>query len=266
MSPETSASRRFSGKTALVTGSSRGIGRAIAAAFSAEGAGVVVTGVDATEVAAAATEFHARGADVLPAPCDVRDRAAVDRLVESAVARWGKIDVLVNNAAVFPARTPFLEQTYQEWNDVLQVNVMGAFHVTQAVARTMTQTKVAGRIVNVSSLNSTHYRPGATGITQYGASKAALDNMTKGWALELAPHGITVNGVALGFVRTGMAADDGLESEEFARDYLHRRRIPLGRVGTPEDVAQLVLFLASGQCTWLTGDTIRQDGGLHVTF
>ena len=90
--------------------------------------------------------------------------------------------------------------------------------------------------------------------------------MTKGWALELAPHDIIVNGVALGFVRTDMAADDGLESEEFQRDYLRGRRIPLARVGTPADCAGLVLFLASEGCTWLTGDTIRQDGGLHFTF
>lgn len=257
---------RFAGKTALITGSGRGIGRGIAEAFAAEGANVIVTARTPSQVESVAAQLRAAGADVLAFAGDLRDRGAVDHMVNGAVSRWGRIDVLVNNAAVFPTRVPFLDQTYEDWNDVLQINVMGTFHVTQAVARAMVRTGTAGRIINISSINSTHYRPGATGITQYGASKAALDNMTKGWALELAPHGIAVNGIALGFVRTDMAADDGLDSDDFQRDYIRRRRIAQGRVGVPADCAQLVLFLASENCSWLTGDTIRQDGGLHVTF
>jgi NAD(P)-dependent dehydrogenase (short-subunit alcohol dehydrogenase family) len=257
--------KRFHNRVVLVTGSDRGIGRGIAAAFAGEGAALILTSPTPAALETAAAELRKGGADVLACPADLRDRSVIDGMVEAALSRWGRIDVLVNNAAVFPARKPFLEQTYQDWNDVLQVNVLGTFHVTQAVARIMAHVG-GGRVVNISSLNSTHYRPAATGITQYGASKAALNNMTKGWALELAPHGIVVNGVAFGFVRTGMAAGDGLDTEEFQRDYIQNRRIPLARVGTPEDCAQVVLFLASPACTGMTGETIQHDGGLDFTF
>lgn len=257
--------KRFIDQVVLVTGSERGIGRGIAAAFVREGARVIISCRTPHALDAAATELSRESADVLACLADLRDRPAIDRMVAAAVERWGRIDVLVNNAAVFPRRVPFLEQTYDDWNDVLQINVMGTFHVTQAVARVMARAG-GGRIINISSLNSTHYRPNATGITQYGASKAALNNMTKGWALELAPHGIVVNAVALGFVRTAMAADDGFESEDFQRDYIRRRRIPLARVGTTDDCAQLVLFLASRECTWMTGEIIQQDGGINFTF
>ena len=258
--------KRFADKVVLVTGSGRGIGREIAKAFAGEGAKVIVTARSADEVQSTESEIKKLGAEVISFACDLRDRATVDQMVDAAVSQWGKIDVLVNNAAVFPERVPFLEQTYDDWNDVLQINVMGTFHVTQAVARVMVRTKSSGRIVNISSINSTHHRVDATGTTQYGASKAALDNMTKGLALELAPHQIVVNGVAFGFVRTAMAADDGLDSEDFQREYIRRRRIPLARVGSSEDCARMVLFLASEDCTWMTGETIHQDGGIHFTF
>lgn len=257
---------RFAQKVVLVTGSGKGIGRAIARSFAAEGAKVVITARTATDTEAVAEEIGSAGGEALAFPCDLRDRPRVDDLVDSVFSQWGRIDILVNNAAIFPKRIPFLEQTYDDWNDVLQVNVMGTFHVTQAVARAMARTHTAGRIVNISSLNSTRHRVEATGTTQYGASKAALDNMTKGWALELAPHDIIVNGVALGFVRTAMADDDGLDSEDFQREYIRRRRIPLARVGSVNDCARMVLFLASEDCAWMTGETVHQDGGIHFTF
>jgi NAD(P)-dependent dehydrogenase (short-subunit alcohol dehydrogenase family) len=258
--------KQFLKKVVLVTGAGRGIGRAIAAAFAAEGARLVICARTKAELESAALEFQHEGAEVVSSACDLRDRAAVDKLVETAMERWGRIDVLVNNAAVFPKRIPFLEQSYDDWNDVLQINVMGTFHITQSVVRAMVASGKPGRIVNISSINSTKCRVDATGATQYGASKAALDHITKALALELAPHGILVNGLALGFVRTNMAADDGLESEEFLREYIHRRRIPVGRVGNPADCANMVLFLASERCAWITGETIHQDGGMHFTF
>src|SRR5688572_31471241 len=156
--------KTFSGKTVLITGSGRGIGRGLAGAFAAEGANLIVTARTASEVETVAAVRRAGGTQELACVCDLRDRPVVEKMVDAAVGRWGRIDVLVNNAAVFPKRVPFLEQSYDDWNDVLQINVMGTFHVTQAVARSMMQTKTPGRIVNVSSLNSTHYRPGATGI------------------------------------------------------------------------------------------------------
>ena len=257
---------RLDQKVALVTGAARGIGRAVAERFAREGARVMVLDVNAGGVASTCNAITKAGGEALAAVCDVRHRRIVDAAVQGAMQRWGRVDVLINNAAVFPARVPFLDQTCEQWNDVLQVNVMGAFHATQAVARCMAKSSLGGRIVNVSSLNATHYRAGATGITQYGASKAALENMTKGWALELGAYGIVVNGVAFGFVRTDMAAGDGLDSEEFKQTYLERGRIPLRRVGTTSDCASLILFLASDECTGLTGEIIRQDGGLSFTF
>lgn len=178
----------------------------------------------------------------------------------------GEIHILVNNAAVFPERIPFLDVTLERWFEVLDVNLLGVFRCTQAVAAEMVRQKTAGRIVNISSINAIRYRRATFGQTQYNVSKAALDNLTKGLAMELAPHGIIVNGIAPGFVAAPMAKQDSLEEESMKKEYLKSGRVPLGRFGTPEDCANLALFLASEDCTWMTGETIHQDGGMHFTF
>lgn len=206
-----------------------------------------------------------RGA-ALAFTCDLRDSARVQSVVQSVVEHWGTIDILVNNAALFPERVPFPLVKFQQWQEVIDVNIFGTFHCTQAVAREMIRNKKGGKIINISSVNGIRYRRGTYGQTQYNVSKGALDNFTKGLAVELAPYGIIVNGIAPGFVRTVMAGSDPLDEPEFKKEFLDSGRIPLGRYGVPEDCANLAVFLASDECTWMTGDTIFQDGGMHITF
>ena len=187
-------------------------------------------------------------------------------MVRLVIKKWGTIDILVNNAAIFPERVPFVDVTLDRWREVLDVNLLGVFCCTQAVALEMIRNKTAGRIINISSINAMRYRGGIFGQTQYNVSKAALDNLTKGLAMELAPHSIIVNGIAPGFVLTRMTEQDSLDEDNLKKEYLESGRIPLGRFGTAEDCANLVLFLASNDCTWMTGETIHQDGGMHFTF
>ena len=197
---------------------------------------------------------------------EVGNEHAVGEMTKTIVREWGAIDILVNNASIFPERVPFEKVEFRKWREVIDINLFGTFYCCQAVARLMIREKTQGRMINISSLNGSRYRRGTFGQTQYNVSKAALDNLTKGLAMELAPHGIVANGIALGFVRTQMAAADPLDEEDFVKEYLGSGRIPLGRYGTPEDCANLALFLASEECTWMTGETIHLDGGMHFTF
>lgn len=254
------------GKVAMVTGSGRGIGKAVAQRFGAEGCKVVVT--DLTEEAAQATaeSIKSNQGSALAISCDIRDATQVHAVVRAAVEQWGSLDILVNNAAIFPERVPFPEVKFEKWREVLEVNLFGTFHCTQVVVREMIRSKTRGRIINISSECAFRYRRGTIGQTPYNISKAALDNMTKGLAIELAPYGIVVNGIAPGFVETSMAATDPLDEPDFRKEYLDSGRIPLGRYGSPDDCANLAVFLASDLCTNITGETIIQDGGLHITF
>jgi NAD(P)-dependent dehydrogenase (short-subunit alcohol dehydrogenase family) len=258
--------QRFKNKVALVTGSGRGIGRAIAEKFASEGAKVVLIDRNESELNSAAEQIKSQHDSLLPIVCDVRVESDVTKMVSRVVQKWGEIHILVNNAAVFPERIPFLDVTLERWFEVLDVNLLGVFRCTQAVAAEMVRQKTVGRIVNISSINAIRYRRATFGQTQYNVSKAALDNLTKGLAMELAPHGIIVNGIAPGFVAAPMAKQDSLEEESMKKEYLKSGRVPLGRFGTPEDCANLALFLASEDCTWMTGETIHQDGGMHFTF
>ena len=234
--------------------------------FGAEGCKVVATARTETEIRATCESIKAKGGAALAFTCDLRDSARVQSVVQSVVEHWGTIDILVNNAALFPERVPFPLVKFQQWQEVIDVNIFGTFHCTQAVAREMIRNKKGGKIINISSVNGIRYRRGTYGQTQYNVSKGALDNFTKGLAVELAPYGIIVNGIAPGFVRTVMAGSDPLDEPEFKKEFLDSGRIPLGRYGVPEDCANLAVFLASDECTWMTGDTIFQDGGMHITF
>ena len=203
--------QRFSDKVVIVTGSARGIGRAIAERFAAEGAKVVVMDYDKAQLDSTAKELGSRYPSILPFLCDIRAEGEVRDMVRAVIAKWGEIHVLVNNAAAFPERVPFAQVTLDRWFEVLDVNLLGAFRCTQAVAAEMIRHKTPGRVINISSINAIRYRRGTFGQTQYNVSKAALDNLTKGLAMELAPHGIIVNGIAPGFVLTAMAKGDSLE-------------------------------------------------------
>ena len=241
------------GKTALVTGASRGIGRAVALALAAAGARVAINyagNVKAAEEVKAAVE--AAGGTAILCQADVADSAAVEAMVAAVVKEFGTIDILVNNAGI-TRDTLLMRMKDEDFAKVLDTNLKGVFHCTKAVAKLMMK-KRSGRIVNMASVVGL---VGNAGQTNYAAAKAGVIGFSKSAAKELASRGITVNVVAPGFIGTDMTA--GLPEsvkEKMLTD------IPLGRMGEPEDVASAVLFLASDQASYITGQVVNVDGGM----
>jgi 3-oxoacyl-[acyl-carrier protein] reductase len=245
--------RTFDGQTIVVTGASRGLGRAIALAFAAQGAHVVIgyraRQDEATRVQELAVE--AGGTATLWA-CDMQDPAAIEAGMDRILAERGGIDVLVNNAAVVQD-APFALMTHENWDDVVRVNLGGVFACCRSVARSM-MAKRKGAIVNVASVAGIHASPGQT---NYAASKGGIIAFTKTLAAELARQGIRVNAVVPGLLSTGMVTrlDHRIAREK-------KQLIPLGRFGTAEEVADVVLFLASPAAAYIIGQAIVVDGGL----
>jgi 3-oxoacyl-[acyl-carrier protein] reductase len=245
-------SRRVEGKTALVFGGARGIGRAIALRLVEEGARVVIGDPLEVEGRAAAEDLSRHG-EALFVGADVGNKGSVDRAVESALACFGRIDVLVQNAGIYPL-TLLPDIAVEEWDRVLAVNLRGCFLAIQACIAPM-RAQGGGRIVLTSSI--TGPRVTSPGHGHYSASKAGINGLIRAAALELAPHGITVNGVEPGNIMTeGVSAG---RSPEFVAAM--ERSVPLGRLGTPRDVAHAVLFLASDEAAYITGTTLIIDGG-----
>ena len=243
----------FAGKVALVTGAARGIGHGIAGSFARAGAGVAVADYAADSAATTSAQLAAEtGSPTLPVAVDVRDAASVAAMVDSTLKHFGRIDVLVNNAGVYP-NSPVLEMDEAEWDAVFETNVKGAFLVCRAVGRAMIDRGEGGRIVNISSGAAVSGRRGGA---HYCASKAALNMFTKVLAIELAPHKITVNAVAPGIIEVERTGDLAPEYVEAILSTL-----PAGRIGTPADVANAVLFLASPASTFITGAILNVDGG-----
>jgi 3-oxoacyl-[acyl-carrier protein] reductase len=242
-------SHGLDGKVAMVTGSTRGIGRAIAKALAEAGAKVAVIGRDQARAEAAATDIGhgARGF-----ACDVTSAAAVDATVAAVEQALGAADILVNNAGVTKDNV-FLRLSDPDWDAVLETNLKGAFRVIRAATRGMIKRRW-GRIINVASVVGL---VGNKGQANYAASKAGLIGMTKSVAKELASRNITVNAVAPGFIATDMT--EALSAEQ--RSQL-ARQIPMERLGTPQDVAAAVLFLASDDASYITGQVIVIDGGM----
>jgi NAD(P)-dependent dehydrogenase (short-subunit alcohol dehydrogenase family) len=256
---------RFTNKVAIITGSGRGIGRATAELLAAEGAAVVVNGRSAGEVQAVAAAIRGRRGQAAALVADIGQVETAEQLVALAVREFGGVDVLVNNAAVFKTHD-FTQDSFDDWMKVLEVNLLGAVRLAKAAAAWMVQNRRAGRIVNVSSV---HGFLAENRSSHYDVSKGGLDQLTRTLAVELAPHGILVNGVSPGFVDTAMSVVNGvneLESEGFREIYVKRRRLPLARAAQPEEIARVIAFLAGGENTYLTGQSIVVDGGLSITF
>jgi gluconate 5-dehydrogenase len=249
---------RLGGRVALVTGSSMGIGLALARGLAQAGATVVLNGRDADRLDAAHRLLQDEGLAVQQRGFDVCDAAAVDLAVADIEAAFGPIHILVNNAGI-ARRGLFQEASAADWRAVLSTNLDSAFVVGQAVARRMLS-RQAGRIINVCSVMSEITRPGAAA---YAASKGGLKMLTKGMAVDLGPHGITVNGIAPGYFKTALTAP--LANDEGARAWI-TGHTPVGRWGELDDLAPAVVFLASDAARYVNGHLLVIDGGMTATL
>lgn len=245
-----------SGRVVIVTGGSRGIGRAIAFRFAGEKPKLVLVHYDPDNSAAEQTLAKLAEKEVQAEAhrIDVSNRGDVDRLFKDVLARFGRVDVLINNAGITKDML-FMRMSEEQWDQVLGVNLKGVFNCSQAVIRSMIKER-AGRIVSISSVVG---QIGNVGQTNYSASKAAIMGFTKSLAREVASRGITVNAVAPGFINTGMTAVLPDKVKE-----LFLQQIPLGKMGEPEDVAEAAHWLCSEASRYITGQVIHVNGGLYM--
>src|SRR5438876_759392 len=246
----------LSGKIALVTGASRGLGQYFARALARAGADLVITSREASALECFQREIEAIGRRALALALDVRDYESIQRMVQAAIAHFGKIDILVNNAGC-NVRKPALEVTWDDWNLVLDTNLRGTFFVAQAVARHMVPRKY-GRIINIGSVTCV---AGYAGLGPYGASRGGVKQLTMSLADDWGAHGITVNCLAPGWFKTKQNAVM-YENQEWV-EYLCDR-IPLKRPGQPQDLDGAVVFLASDASAYVTGQTLLVDGGIST--
>lgn len=248
---------RLAGKVALVTGGSRSIGRAIALAFGREGASVAVNYHQHAEAAnEVVRQIEASGQPAIAVQADVRRGAEVAAMVDQVVSRFGRLDILVNNAGILK-RTPLLEISEEEWDDVLATDLKGYFLCSQAAARVMIH-QGSGAIVNISSANQ---EVASRNLAHYVTAKGGVRMLTRQLAFELASHGVRVNAIAPGLTETDLNRDD--LSDPTFRQY-RIDQIPLGLIGQPEDIAGAAVFLASDEARMATGTTIFLDAGQTV--
>jgi 3-oxoacyl-[acyl-carrier protein] reductase len=244
-------------QVAIVTGGSRGIGRAIVQALAREGAKVAFVYKGSADAARALeTEINTAGGIVKAHQADVADPPAAERVVAAVLADWGRVDILVNNAGVIRDKL-FLQMEPEDWDAVIGTNLTGSFAFCKAVAKQMAFKQRSGRIINVSSIAAEHVNPGQA---NYAASKGAINSLTRVLAAELGRRNVLVNAVAPGFVETDMSqAVRNLAGEDNLK-----KLIPVRRLGKPEDVAAVVAFLAGPAAAYVTGQVITVDGGLSL--
>jgi gluconate 5-dehydrogenase len=246
----------LTGKVALVTGSSRGLGQYFGRALARAGADLIITAREAASLADFQKEIGALGRQARPLSLDVRNHDSIQRMAEAAVAQFGKIDILVNNAGC-NVRKPALDVTWDDWNLILDTNLRGTFFVSQAIARHMISRRY-GRIINVGSVTCV---AGSAGLGPYGASRGGVKQLTMSLADDWGVHGLTVNCLAPGWFKTRQNAVL-YEDKEWV-DYLCDR-IPLKRPGQPDDLGGAVVFLASDASAYITGQTLLVDGGVST--
>lgn len=249
----------LTGKVALVTGASSGIGRASAIALANQGAKVVVAARRLEKLQAVAAEIKSRGHEALALQMDVTKKAEVDAAVAKTVETFGRLDILLNNAGVAEF-APFLDMTEAQWDKTIDTNLKGYFWVAQAAARQMAKNNppTGGRIINIASIASAGVGVGFPQIVQYCASKGGVIGMTEALADELAPMGILVNAIGPGVIETEMT-EGMLKDPKQAEALL--ARAPLKRAGKPEEIAAAVVYLASEEASYTTGATLYVDGG-----
>jgi 3-oxoacyl-[acyl-carrier protein] reductase len=246
---------RLKDQVAIVTGGSRGIGRGIVKGLAAEGAKVAFIYKGNQAAAESLTAEVAQAGGLAKAhQCDVTDFDAAEKVVEAVEAEWGPIYVLVNNAGVIRDGL-FVAMRQEEWNTVIQTNLGGTFNFCHALAMKMARQR-KGRIINISSVAATNSNPGQT---NYAASKGAINSFTRALAVELAGRGVTVNAIAPGFIETEMT-----EAVRNKAGDLIKKMIPLKRLGQPDDIAQVAVFLASPAAGYITGQVLTVDGGLSL--
>ncbi|MEX0718960.1 MAG: 3-oxoacyl-[acyl-carrier-protein] reductase [Planctomycetaceae bacterium] len=246
---------RLEGKTALVTGGSRGIGKAIVQTLAREGARVAFVYNASRDAAdALAAEIKAAGGEAVPYQADVRNVAEADAVVEQVLAAWEKIDILVNNAGIIKDGL-LATMGPDQWRDVIETNLNSVYNFTHACVRSMMSARY-GRIVNMSSVSAEF---GNAGQANYAASKGGVEGFTRCFATEVARRGITVNAVAPGFIETDMT----VAVRNAAGDKI-AKAIPARRFGQPQDIADAVLFLASDEASYITGQILKVDGGLTL--
>ncbi|MBI3802274.1 MAG: 3-oxoacyl-[acyl-carrier-protein] reductase [Nitrospirae bacterium] len=242
------------GNVALVTGGAQGIGKAIATLLADCGASVVVSDVNRETAEKTVAELAAQGKEAMPAQANVARAEEVKAMVDSVISQWGKVDILVNNAGI-TRDTLLLRMKDEDWDAVLSVNLKGTYHCMKAVLPSMSRQR-RGKIVNISSIVGVI---GNAGQANYAASKAAVIGLTKTVAREYASRGITVNAVAPGFIDTAMTASLPADVKENLL-----KQIPLARLGSPSDIANAVVFLASDRADYMTGQVLHVNGGMYM--
>ena len=248
--------RDLTGQVAIITGARRGMGRTHALTLAKAGAKVVVSDISLEDCEKVAEEIKKEGGEAMAIKCDVSKKSEVDEMVKKTIKKWGKIDILVNNAGIVQFK-PFLELTEEEWDRTLDINLKGYFFCSQAAAKEMVKQK-GGVIVNIASVAMGQVGMGFPNIVHYCASKGGIVAMAESLALELAPYNIRVNTIAPGMIDTPMV-DNVKQDPKMLEGML--AQIPLRRPGKPEEVSNLVLFLASEESSYITGSTIVIDGG-----